>query len=563
MSGSLRGMAAHGCVMAALAALLAHAARAVDCGAPGSPSTPSPLLCGAQAVLQRGVLLDLTLGGLLALGLAAASLLLALLPALVRRRPPVYLVDFSVFNPDPSWTFTRDDVRRCAAGGGLAEEDLALLCKLAYRSGLGDDTAVPPKPRAVYMSGELGGHKPGIELAREEYEQTCFPCVEELLAKTGVKPSQIGFVITNSSLFNPTPSLSAALINRFKLRDDTINYSLGGMGCSAGVVALDLARQMLQLHPGSYALVVSHENITNNYYLGKDKSMLLPNVLFRSNGSAVLLSSAPADAPKSKYTLTHVVRTIMAADDEAYRCIWQTDDEARNQGVSLKKELIGVAGRCLARNMGRLGPKVLPVSEQAKYAGNALLRAALKAAPAGTEALVPEGWRKPYTPDFGKAFDAVCIHTGGRGVIDSMEQNLGMGKAKVEASRAALYEFGNTSSCSVWYELAYAESFGGLRRGARVWQIAFGSGFKCNSAVLVANRTVKDMHAAWGSFDRAKMYAQLEQIDKEVAESRARRAAEKAAAPAAGAGAAGAAGAAAGAAVGAAPAAPPAPVAAS
>jgi hypothetical protein len=29
------------------------------------------------------------------------------------------------------------------------------------------------------------------------------------------------------------------------------------------VVALDLARQMLQLHPGSYALIVSHENISN------------------------------------------------------------------------------------------------------------------------------------------------------------------------------------------------------------------------------------------------------------------------------------------------------------
>ncbi|KIZ04613.1 3-ketoacyl-CoA synthase 19 [Monoraphidium neglectum] len=286
---------------------------------------------------------------------------------------------------------------------------------------------------------------------------------------------------------------------------------------------------MLQLHPGSYALIVSHENISNNYYTGVDKSMLVPNTLFRSNGAAILLSSRPADAAKSKYTVKHVVRTIMAADDEAYGCIWQTDDAEKKQGVALKKELIGVAGRALTRNMGRLGPLVLPVSEQAKYAGSAMLRAALKVAPAGAAALVPEAWRKPYTPAFSKAFDAVCIHTGGRGVIDSMQDSLGMGKAMVEASRASLYEFGNTSSCSVWYELAYAECFnGGLRRGARVWQIAFGSGFKCNSAVLVANRPVKDMHAAWSRFDRSKMYAQLEEIDREVAASRARRAAEKA-----------------------------------
>jgi 3-ketoacyl-CoA synthase len=43
---------------------------------------------------------------------------------------------------------------------------------------------------------------------------------------------------------------------------------------TAGVVALDLARSLLREHPGSYALVVSHENVTNSYYCGRDKSML-------------------------------------------------------------------------------------------------------------------------------------------------------------------------------------------------------------------------------------------------------------------------------------------------
>jgi 3-ketoacyl-CoA synthase len=118
-------------------------------------------------------------------------------------------------------------VRRVAEKNGtIRPEDIDFLEKLAFRSGLGDSTAVVPAVQAAPAD------KPGLEVARLEYEQTCFSCVEELLAKTGVKPSQIGFVITNSSLFNPTPSLSAAIINRFKLRDTTINYSLGGMGCS-------------------------------------------------------------------------------------------------------------------------------------------------------------------------------------------------------------------------------------------------------------------------------------------------------------------------------------------
>jgi hypothetical protein len=58
------------------------------------------------------------------------------------------------------------------------------------------------------------------------------------------------------------------------------NSDFCSLACApaAGVIALDLAKELLELHPESYALVVSHENITNNYYGGKDKSMLICNV---------------------------------------------------------------------------------------------------------------------------------------------------------------------------------------------------------------------------------------------------------------------------------------------
>jgi predicted naringenin-chalcone synthase len=56
---------------------------------------------------------------------------------------------------------------------------------------------------------------------------------------TGVQPRQISMVITNSSLFNPTPSLSATIMNHFKMPHTTLNYNLGGMGCSAGAASGD------------------------------------------------------------------------------------------------------------------------------------------------------------------------------------------------------------------------------------------------------------------------------------------------------------------------------------
>ena len=59
----------------------------------------------------------------------------------------------------------------------------------------------------------------------------------------------------------------------------------------AGIIAIDLARQMLQLLPNTYVLVVSTENITQNWYFGNTKSMLIPNCLFRVGGAAMLLSN--------------------------------------------------------------------------------------------------------------------------------------------------------------------------------------------------------------------------------------------------------------------------------
>ena len=107
----------------------------------------------------------------------------------------------------------------------------------------------------------------------------------------------------------------------------------------------------------------------------------------------------------------------------------------------------------------------------------------------------------PYVPNFTKAFQWICVHTGGRAVIDAIEKNLSLPSHYLEPSRLSLYRYGNVSSASIWYELELVAEYGNqcgihreggsapnvaerrLRKGDRIWQIAFGSGFKCNSAV--------------------------------------------------------------------------------
>ena len=58
---------------------------------------------------------------------------------------------------------------------------------------------------------------------------------------------QVDILIVNCSLFNPTPSLSAMIVNHFKFKSNVISYNLSGMGCSAGVIAVSLARELLQV----------------------------------------------------------------------------------------------------------------------------------------------------------------------------------------------------------------------------------------------------------------------------------------------------------------------------
>lgn len=235
------------------------------------------------------------------------------------------------------------------------------------------------------------------------------------------------------------------------------------------------------MHPNCYALVVSTENITLNWYLGNNESMLVSNCLFRMGGAAILLSNRSCDRQCSKYQLLHTVCTHKGADDKSYSCVLQQEDDKKNIGISLAKELIAVAGESLKANMTLIGPLILPMSQKIKIFAILVARKVLKMKV------------RPYRPDFRLAFEHLCIHAGGRAVLDVTKKGMKLSEWQIEPSRMTLYRFGNTSSSSVWYELAYSEAKGRIKKGDRVWQIGLGSGFKCNSVVWRALRTVNPL----------------------------------------------------------------------
>ncbi|XP_049408727.1 3-ketoacyl-CoA synthase 20-like [Solanum stenotomum] len=380
----------------------------------------------------------------------------------------VYLVNFSCYKPHERFMMSKQLMIENMSNI-FDEESLMFQKKILERSGLGDKTYIPIDtiPFKYTFSSYLN-----------EAEEEIFGAIDDLLAKTRVKIGDIRIIIVNSSLFNPSPSLSSMIVNHYKLGVNVITYNLGGMGCSAGLISVDLANRLLQGQANTYALVVSAEIVSSAFYRGKQRSRLLPNCLFRMGSSAILLSNRSSDRPRSKYQLMHVVRTHKGADDRAYRCAYIDEDENGKRSVSLSKDLMAVAGEALKTNITTLGPLVLPMSEQLLFFASLIARKVFKRK------------MKPYIPDFKMAFEHFCIHAGGRAVLDELQKNLDLPKFLMEPSRMTLYRFGNTSSSSIWYNLAYSEAKGRIKKGDRVWQIGFGSGFKCNSVVWRALRTI-------------------------------------------------------------------------
>lgn len=94
----------------------------------------------------------------------------------------------------------------------------------------------------------------------EEVKTVLFSIVENLISKHEINPRSIDTLITNYSLTSPTPPLASHIVNRIGLRSNVKSFNLLGMGCSAGILKMSLARDLLKVHKNSMALILSLES---------------------------------------------------------------------------------------------------------------------------------------------------------------------------------------------------------------------------------------------------------------------------------------------------------------
>ncbi|KAJ7975611.1 3-ketoacyl-CoA synthase [Quillaja saponaria] len=367
---------------------------------------------------------------------------LVLIKHFLSKPSPVYLVDFSCLKPPnycrvPFSSF----IENASMIDCFDSESVAFMAKVLSSSGISEETYLPP---ALHYIPPKTHQQESIK----EAQMVLFPIMDDLLAKIRLSPSDIDILILNCSAFCPSPSLSSIVINKYSMRSDIKSYNISGMGCSASALCIDLAKKLLKVHKNSNAIVLSTETLSNSWYSGNERPKLLINCLFRMGSAAIFLTNRKEAKKYSKYRLFRTLRTQRAFEDKAYLSAIREEDSNGKLGVTLKRDLLQVAGETLRSNISLLGSSILPLSEKFWY---------------GVSVIEKRFFNKSqeiYVPNFKTVIQHFCLPASGKPVIREVGKGLKLGDRDMEPALMTLHRFGNQSSSSLWYEISLLGSQG-------------------------------------------------------------------------------------------------------
>ncbi|XP_022730934.1 3-ketoacyl-CoA synthase 12-like [Durio zibethinus] len=410
-----------------------------------------------------------------------------------KRDQECYILDYQCYKPTDDrmvgTEFCGEVIKR---NKNLGLNEYKFLLKAVVSSGIGEQTYAP---RIMFSGRE---ESPTLADGILEMEEFFYDSIGKLLSRAGISPQEVDLLVVNVSMLSAVPSLSSRIINHYKMRQDIKSFNLTGMGCSASLISLDIVRNVFKSYKNKYALLVTSESLSPNWYAGNDRSMILANCLFRSGGCAILLTNNKSLRHRAMFKLKCLVRTHHGARDESYDCCIQREDEKGRVGFHLGKNLPKAATRSFVDNLRVITPKILPVRELLRFMIVSIVKKWNRhGSPKGTT----QG-RIKAAVNFKSGVDHFCIHTGGKAVIDGIGISLDLTEYDLEPARMTLHRFGNTSASSLWYVLAYMEAKKRLKKGDRVLMISFGAGFKCNSCLWEVLRDLGDGNVWKDEIDR-------------------------------------------------------------
>ncbi|KAF5744648.1 3-ketoacyl-CoA synthase 12 [Tripterygium wilfordii] len=279
---------------------------------------------------------------------------------------------------------------------GLVE--YKFLLKAIVSSGIGEQTYAP----GIMFAGRE--ENPTLQDGISEMEEFFHDSIQKLLIRSGISAQEIDVLVVNVSMLSAVPSLSAMIVNHYKMRDDIKVFNLTGMGCSASLISVNVVQNIFKSYKNKNALVVTSESLTPNWYSGNDRSMILSNCLFRTGGCAILLTNNRALKHKSMLKLKCLVRTHHGAKDDSYNCCTQAEDAEGRQGFHLGKSLPKAASRALVDNLRVIAPKILPIPELIRFMVVSLVRkwtSTVSSTKGGIDSYPPNTLANPFMEKYG------------------------------------------------------------------------------------------------------------------------------------------------------------------
>lgn len=267
----------------------------------------------------------------------------------------------------------------------------------------------------------------------EYFEREAPALAVAALEKTGVKAREIDALLICTCTGYLCPGVTSHVAEAMGMREDTYLQDLVGLGCGAAIPLMRAAEGFLAANPGKKVATVAVEVCSAALYMNEEPGVLISMCLFGDGAAAAVWSDEPG---KGKWRAGNFDTVHVPEEREKIRFI--------NTGGRLENKLHRSVPGLAADAVGHLWKRREILNESS-----------------------------PPDPD------ALLAHTGGRDVIEAIEERLGR---NLPETRRVLRDSGNCSSPCVFFALE--ERLRASRDDSRYWLTSFGAGFAAHSCEM-------------------------------------------------------------------------------
>ncbi|MFI6625025.1 3,5-dihydroxyphenylacetyl-CoA synthase DpgA [Streptomyces sp. NPDC050528] len=281
--------------------------------------------------------------------------------------------------------------------------------------------------------------------------------VRTCLAGAGIEPADIDYLCCVTTTGFLTPGLSALLIRDMGIGPGCSRVDVVGMGCNAGLNALNGTAAWSMAHPGQVAVLLCAEACSAAYVMDATMRTAVVNSLFGDGAAAIALLADPPDTagpapgelpgdspgssagPRLLGFASHLISDAIGA----MRYDW--DDDQHKFSFYLDPDIPYVVGAHAERVVDRL--------------------------------LDGAGLRRSDVAHW-------LVHSGGKKVIDAVRVNLGLTRHDLRHTTGVLRDYGNLSSGSFLFSYERLLQEGRIRAGDIGVLMTMGPGSTIETALV-------------------------------------------------------------------------------